>query len=96
LHPDAILAAFALPRAEEAWQPVIFGALIPFAGVVGVGWLLWRAVKDNPENDLPEEERPSSPKYKHANLPLAPDPPASPPAEAKEEGGPADPPPSAT
>ncbi|HWH20278.1 MAG TPA: hypothetical protein VN671_07080 [Solirubrobacterales bacterium] len=93
IGPDTIVAGakltagIRLPRAEESWEPVIFGGLIPFAGVVGACWLIWKAFKDNPENDLPEEDRPSSPNYRYANLPRE-----EAIARAKKEGGPEDPP----
>ncbi len=80
IGPDTVAAGIRLARAEEAWEPVLFGGMIPIVGAVAVVWLIWRAVKDNPENDLPPEERPSSPEYRYANDP------------GKKEGGPEDPP----
>jgi hypothetical protein len=38
-------------RAEEAWEPVLLGGLIPLLGAVAVFLIIWRAVRDNPEND---------------------------------------------
>jgi hypothetical protein len=38
-------------RAEEAWEPVLLGGLIPLLGAVAVFFIIWRAVRDNPEND---------------------------------------------
>ena len=38
------------PTATEAW-PVIFGGLIPIIGLVAVGYLIYRAVRDNDSND---------------------------------------------
>ena len=52
-----LAAAIRLVRAEETWEPVIFGAMIPFGGALAVGLIIWRAVKSNPENDPPEDER---------------------------------------
>ena len=57
LTPDLAAAAIRLPRAEESSIAVIVGGVIPFLGAGAVIWLLWRAVRSNPENDLPPEER---------------------------------------
>ena len=84
-------AAIRLVRAEESWEAPLFGGLIPFVGAGAVIWLLWRAVKSNPENDLPPEERLGHgwvhgvPPEDH---PLAQDPRR----RGKKEGGPEDPP----
>ncbi len=53
---DTAAAALHLVRAEEAWEPVIFGGMIPIIGAGGIAFILWRAVKSNPENDPPEDE----------------------------------------
>lgn len=86
-HPDLLLAALALPRAEESSIAVIVGGVIPFLGAGAVIWLLWRAVKSNPENDLPPEERPG---YGWVHGVPPEDDPSAP--RAKKEGGPEDPP----
>ena len=39
-----------IPLATEAW-PAVFGGLIPIAGLVAVGWLIVRAVRDNDEDE---------------------------------------------
>jgi hypothetical protein len=39
-----------IPLASEAW-PAVFGGLIPIVGLVAIGWLIVRAVRDNDEND---------------------------------------------
>jgi flagellar biogenesis protein FliO len=39
-----------IPLAAEAWAAV-FGGLIPIVGLVAIGWLIVRAVRDNDEND---------------------------------------------
>jgi hypothetical protein len=44
-----------LPLAEEAWQPVLFGGLIPVLGALAVGYLLYRAVRDTDETDDGDE-----------------------------------------
>ncbi|HEX3737967.1 MAG TPA: hypothetical protein VHV53_10530 [Solirubrobacterales bacterium] len=79
IAPDAIVAGIRIVRAEEAWEPVLLGGMIPILGALAIVWLIWRAVKDNPEDDLPPEHRPSSPSYR--------------PPEEQKEGGPEDPPP---
>jgi hypothetical protein len=38
-------------RAEEAWEPVLFGGLIPMIGALAVGYIIYRAVRDNDESD---------------------------------------------
>ncbi|HEY8809940.1 MAG TPA: hypothetical protein VIM28_07950 [Solirubrobacterales bacterium] len=39
-----------IPLASEAW-PAVFGGLIPIVGLVAIGYLIVRAVRDNDEND---------------------------------------------
>jgi hypothetical protein len=39
-----------IPLAAEAW-PAVFGGVIPIVGLVGVGYLIVRAVRDNDEDD---------------------------------------------
>jgi len=46
----ATIAMF-LMRAEEAWEPVLFGGLIPLFGALAVGFIIYRAVRDNDESD---------------------------------------------
>lgn len=36
--------------AAEAW-PAVFGGLIPIVGLVAIGYLIIRAVRDNDQND---------------------------------------------
>jgi hypothetical protein len=38
------------PLGAEAW-PAIFGGLIPILGLVAIGWLIVRAVRDTGEDD---------------------------------------------
>jgi hypothetical protein len=40
-----------LVRAEEAWEPVLLGGLIPLFGAIAVGFIIYRAVRDNDESD---------------------------------------------
>jgi hypothetical protein len=57
IHPEAIAAGarltagLRLPRAEEAWEPVLFGGMIPIIGAGGVLWLIRWAIKDPPEHN---------------------------------------------
>jgi len=40
---------------EAAWA--VAGGLIPIIGAVAVGLIIWRAVRDNPEDDSGDDER---------------------------------------
>lgn len=61
-HPDLVtVAAFFLPRAEEAWEAPLLGGLIPILGLGGVLWLIWYAVKEPPKDD-DEEDPPEAKK----------------------------------
>ena len=57
IGPDTIVAGarltagIRLPRAEEAWEPVLFGGMIPIIGAAGVLWLIRYAIKDPPEHN---------------------------------------------
>jgi hypothetical protein len=53
--------ALLLVRAEEAWQPVLLGGMIPVVGALAIFGLIYKAVKDNPENDPPAEDEASPP-----------------------------------
>jgi hypothetical protein len=55
IQPDTVAAGIRFARAEEAWEPVLLGGMIPVLGAVGVLWLIRYAIKDPPEhnNDLP-------------------------------------------
>jgi hypothetical protein len=35
-----------LPAATEAW-PAVFGGLIPILGLAGIGYIIYRAVKED-------------------------------------------------
>jgi hypothetical protein len=37
------------PVATEAW-PAVFGGFIPILGLAAIGYLIWRAVKDDDED----------------------------------------------
>lgn len=43
-----ITAAF--PLATEAW-PAVFGGLIPILGLLAIGYLVFRAVRDSDEDE---------------------------------------------
>jgi hypothetical protein len=42
-------------RAEEAWEPVIFGGMIPILGALAIFFLIWYAVREKPGDDEDEE-----------------------------------------
>ncbi len=48
---ELLALAVVLVRAEEAWEPVLLGGLIPIFGALAVGFILWRAVRDTDEDD---------------------------------------------
>ena len=56
--PYAVAAALHLVRAEEAWEPVLFGGMIPIAGALAIVFLIRYAIKDPPEDDQPADELP--------------------------------------
>ena len=53
---EALAIAVILVRAEEAWEPVLFGGMIPIIGALAILYIIVRAVRDNPENDKDEDE----------------------------------------
>jgi hypothetical protein len=66
IQPDTITAGIRIVRAEEAWEPVLFGGMIPILGALAVVWLIRYAIKDPPDHnkDLPGEDQipPPSPR----------------------------------
>jgi hypothetical protein len=52
---ELLAVATILVRAEEAWEPVLLGGMIPILGALAIFGLIYRAVRDNPENDPPED-----------------------------------------
>jgi hypothetical protein len=48
---EVLAIAVLLVRAEEAWEPVLFGGLIPLLGALAIGFIIYRAVRDNDESD---------------------------------------------
>ena len=56
IHPDTVAAGIRIVRAEEAWEPVLFGGMIPIIGALAILYIIVRAVRDNPENDDPKSD----------------------------------------
>ena len=52
---EALALATILLRAEEAWEPVLFGGMIPIIGALAVLYIIIRAVRDNPEDSNDDE-----------------------------------------
>jgi uncharacterized protein (DUF2062 family) len=48
---ELLTVAVLLVRAEESWAPVLLGGLIPILGLGALGYLIFRAVRDNDESD---------------------------------------------
>jgi hypothetical protein len=48
---ELLALAVVLVRAEEAWEPVLFGGLIPLFGALAVGFIIWRAVRDTDDKE---------------------------------------------
>jgi hypothetical protein len=48
---EALTIALLLVRAEEAWEPVLLGGLIPLIGALAIGLIIYRAVRDNDEEN---------------------------------------------
>lgn len=48
---ELLALAVVLVRAEEAWEPVLLGGLIPILGALAVGVIIWRAVRDIDDDD---------------------------------------------
>jgi hypothetical protein len=62
IFPDAIAVAIHIVRAEEAWEPVLFGGMIPILGALAIVWLIRYAIKEPPEhNNDPPPDEPSPP-----------------------------------
>ena len=53
---EALALALIFVRAEEAWEPVLFGGMIPIIGALAILYIIIRAVRDNPENDDPKSD----------------------------------------
>ena len=66
IQPDTITAGIRIVRAEEAWEPVLFGGMIPILGAGAIFWLIRYAIKEPPEHNKdiePEDDQlpPSGP-----------------------------------
>ncbi len=61
IQPDTLTAGIRLVRAEEAWEPVLFGGMIPILGAGAIFWLIRYAIKEPPEEKGPEDDEPSPP-----------------------------------
>jgi hypothetical protein len=42
--------------AAEAWESVLFAGLIPILGAAGIGFLIWFAVREKPEEEGREKK----------------------------------------
>jgi uncharacterized protein (DUF2062 family) len=49
IQPDTLTAGIRLVRAEEAWEPVLFGGMIPILGAGAIFALIRYAIKEPPE-----------------------------------------------
>ena len=66
IQPDVVTAGVRFVRAEEAWEPVLFGGMIPILGAGAVFALIRYAIKDPPEDEGPEsDESPPDPDDDH-------------------------------
>lgn len=64
IAPETVVAGIRIVRAEEAWEPVLLGGLIPIIGAGGVLWLIRYAIKDPPEHNKdiePGDDQPPPP-----------------------------------
>ncbi|MFP5389650.1 MAG: hypothetical protein ACLGG5_10180 [Thermoleophilia bacterium] len=48
---EALTIALLLVRAEEAWEPVLLGGLIPLLGALAIALIIYRAVRANDEEN---------------------------------------------
>jgi hypothetical protein len=59
IQPEVVTAGVRLVRAEEAWEPVLFGGLIPILGAGAIFALIRYAIKEPPKDEKgPEDELP--------------------------------------
>jgi hypothetical protein len=56
IPPDALTAGIRIVRAEEAWEPVVGGGMIPVLGAGAVFWLIRWAIKEPPGHDEDRKE----------------------------------------
>jgi hypothetical protein len=59
IQPETVAAGIRIVRAEEAWEPVLFGGMIPILGAGAIFALIRYAIKEPPEDKKgPEDELP--------------------------------------
>jgi hypothetical protein len=59
IQPEVVTAGVRLVRAEEAWEPVLFGGMIPILGAGAIFALIRYAIKEPPKDEKgPEDELP--------------------------------------
>jgi hypothetical protein len=51
IQPDTVSAGIRIVRAEEAWEPVLFGGMIPILGAGAILWLIRYAIKEPPDHN---------------------------------------------
>jgi hypothetical protein len=64
IQPEMVTAGVRIVRAEEAWEPVLLGGMIPIIGAGAVVWLIRWAIKDPPEHNKdiePGDDQPPPP-----------------------------------
>jgi hypothetical protein len=57
IGPDTVAAGIRVVRAEEAWEPVLFGGMIPILGALAIVWLIRWAIREPPEDDEPGDDQ---------------------------------------
>jgi hypothetical protein len=63
ISPDTVAAGIRIVRAEEAWEPVLFGGMIPILGALAIVWLIRWAIKAPPENEPPGDDQTPPPAH---------------------------------
>jgi hypothetical protein len=58
IAPDTVAAGIRIVRAEEAWEPVLFGGMIPIIGALAIVWLIRWAIKEPPEDQPGDDQTP--------------------------------------
>jgi hypothetical protein len=58
IQPDTLTAGIRIVRAEEAWEPVLLGGMIPILGAGAIFWLIRWAIKEPPEENGPADDLP--------------------------------------
>jgi hypothetical protein len=48
---EVLLLAALVVRAEEAWEPVLLGGLIPILGAAAIAYIIYRAVREDEEQE---------------------------------------------